>query len=110
MTRRRESNRRDSPSQPDMVRTFICIEVPETIKSRIQTLQQQLRHTEAQVSWTRPANIHLTIKFLGDVEESRLETVCEAVERAAGPISEFDIEVRGAGCFPSARSPRVLWV
>jgi 2'-5' RNA ligase len=50
------------------------------------------------------------LKFLGDVTRSRIERVTRAVERAASSITPFEIEVGGAGCFPSPRSPRVLWI
>lgn len=94
----------------DAIRAFICIEVPETIRERIASLQQELRRSDAQVSWVKASNIHLTIKFLGDVPASKIETVRFAVERAASPIRGFEIEVGRAGCFPAPRSPRVLWV
>jgi 2'-5' RNA ligase len=95
---------------PDDVRTFICIEIPDSIKERIDRLQDTLRQLDAQVSWTKPANIHLTLKFLGDVEASRIQRVSEALDRAATGISPFEVEIGGTGCFPSPRSPRVLWV
>jgi 2'-5' RNA ligase len=94
----------------NVVRTFVCIEISESIKERISQLQTTLREIEAQVSWTKPLNTHLTLKFLGDVQATRINAVCKAVERAASKISPFDIEVSGAGCFPSPRNPRVLWV
>jgi 2'-5' RNA ligase len=92
------------------VRTFICIEIPETIKRRIEKLQATIKTVGAQVSWTRAPNIHLTLKFLCDVPDSRVEDVGAAVRRAAGGVAGFEIEVGGAGCFPNARNPRVLWV
>jgi len=94
----------------DVIRAFICIEIPRSIKERINRLQEILRQIDAQISWTKPSNIHLTLKFLGGVEASRIERVKKALERAANGISPFEVEVGGAGCFPSARSPRVLWV
>jgi len=94
----------------NVVRTFICIEIPDSIKQRIDQLQQTLREIEAQVSWTTPSRIHLTLKFLGGVETSRIERVEKAVRRAATGTSPHEVEVGGAGCFPSARNPRVLWV
>jgi len=94
----------------DTIRTFIAIEIPESIKSRIGRLQEQLRRIEAKVSWTKPANVHLTLKFLGYVEASAIERINEAVKRAASEISPFNLEVGGAGCFPSSRNPRVLYV
>ncbi|HEY7911998.1 MAG TPA: RNA 2',3'-cyclic phosphodiesterase [Blastocatellia bacterium] len=92
------------------VRTFICIEIPETIKQRIERLQATIKTAGAQVSWTKPSNIHLTLKFLGDVAASRIKEVEAAVRLAAGQVTEFEIEVGGAGCFPNTRNPRVLWV
>ena len=99
-------NRRDS----DAVRTFICIEIPEAIKERIDELQRDLHGLDARISWVKPENIHLTLKFLGDVPQSRIESVKRAAERAASSCSPFEIEAGGAGCFPSPRNPRVLWV
>jgi len=93
---------------PGTIRTFIAIEIPEPVKSRIARLQEQLRRIEAKVSWTKPANVHLTLKFLGYVEASRIASVSEAVARAANGIAPFELEVGGAGCFPSSRNPRVL--
>lgn len=92
------------------IRTFVCIEIPESLKEQIAALQRELRPKGAQVSWTKPENIHLTIKFLGDVAQPKVETVRRAVERAAASVAQFEVEIAGAGCFPSLRSPRVLWV
>lgn len=99
-----------SNQRASVVRTFISIEISQSIKERIGRLQETLREIEAHVSWTKPSNIHLTLKFLGGVEATRVDAVCKALERAAGGIGPFEIEVSGAGCFPSPRSPRVLWV
>jgi 2'-5' RNA ligase len=101
---------RASGKAGDAVRTFICIDIPESVKQRIGALQQSLKKIDARASWVKPGNIHLTLKFLGDVERSRLDRVRDAVERATGSTSPFQVEVGGAGCFPSPRSPRVLWV
>lgn len=94
----------------DGIRTFICIEIPESVKERIAELQLHLRQIDSRVSWTKPSNIHLTLKFLGDVKASRIERVLRATEHSVISIDPFEIEVGGAGCFPSPRSPRVLWV
>jgi RNA 2',3'-cyclic 3'-phosphodiesterase len=104
------ANESNEQRRADDVRTFICIEIPESIKERISRLQETLRQVESQVSWTKASNIHLTLKFLGSVQASRIERIKKALERAANGISPFEVEVGGAGCFPSPRSPRVLWV
>jgi 2'-5' RNA ligase len=92
------------------IRTFVCIEVPASIRARIEALQRALRQSDVPISWVKPANIHLTIKFLGDVAASRMDDVRGAVERACAGLPPFEVTVAGTGCFPSARSPRVLWV
>jgi len=97
-------------AKKDTVRTFICIEIPDSISERIGSLQTQLKAIDAPVSWTKPSNIHLTLKFLGAVEATRIQNVARAVHRAAVGINTFEIEISGAGCFPSTRSPRVLWI
>jgi 2'-5' RNA ligase len=111
----------DSPSEREMskakkddnreasIRTFVCIEIPESIRRQIGDLQNGLRRVEAHVSWVKVENIHLTLKFLGSISPARLAKVCEAVERVTRSRSPFDVEVSGAGCFPSRRNPRILW-
>jgi RNA 2',3'-cyclic 3'-phosphodiesterase len=94
----------------DQIRTFLCIEIPELIRARISELQAAMKSIDARVSWVRPENIHLTLKFLGNVPSKRISAVCQAASRAAGSSSSFSVEVSGTGCFPSPRNPRVLWV
>jgi 2'-5' RNA ligase len=93
-----------------MVRAFICIDTPATAKDRIGELQAKLKGVEAQVSWVKPSNIHLTLKFLGPVADTQIDQVVAACRSAARDIGPFEVNIGGAGCFPSARSPRVLWV
>lgn len=94
----------------NLIRTFICVDIPESVKRRIAELQHELRRTEVRASWVKPANIHLTLKFLGDVPASKMPVVIEAANRAIGSHSPFQVTVAGTGCFPSPREPRVLWV
>lgn len=101
---------RRNSEKKDTVRTFICIEIPASISERIGNLQTQLKAIDAQVSWAKPSNIHLTLKFLGAVEATQIQNVAGAVQRAVAGINKFAIEISGAGCFPSTRNPRVLWI
>ncbi len=101
-----QSNLRGSHS----IRTFVCLEVPAFIKVRIADLQQTLRRPDAKISWVKPSNVHLTLRFLGDVATLRMPSVGAAVERAAGRSRPLEIEVGTTGCFPSAARPRVFWV
>jgi len=94
----------------DLIRTFICIELTDSIKQKMELLQNHLRGIDAQVSWVKPSNVHLTLKFLGGVPSHKIDAVSQATERASRETTVFELEVAGAGCFPSPRSPRVLWV
>jgi 2'-5' RNA ligase len=62
------------------------------------------------VKWVRPEGIHLTLKFLGDTRRERLRAIEEGMRNAAESVERFQVELVGAGCFPSCRRPRVLWV
>jgi 2'-5' RNA ligase len=97
-------------NKQELIRTFICIEIPGTIRQQIEELQNKLKSLDAEVSWVRTSNIHLTLKFLGNVSQPKARDVCAAMERASRGRQPIDIEVSGTGCFPSLRSPRVLWV
>lgn len=97
-------------SKAGLIRTFICIDLPREVKERLERLQRNLKKIDAKVSWVRPSNVHLTLRFLGGVPESKLAGVHEAATCAAAGVAPFEIEVAGSGCFPSAGNPRVLWV
>lgn len=92
------------------LRIFIAIELPAVIRTALSDLQQQLRPLGRGVSWTRPEGIHLTLKFLGDVESGRIEAIAQAVERACHGTAAFGMTVAGVGGFPNLTRPRVLWV
>ncbi|MDQ6787431.1 MAG: RNA 2',3'-cyclic phosphodiesterase [Acidobacteriota bacterium] len=62
------------------------------------------------VSWTKPEKLHLTLKFLGETDDEQLRKFTEAVEQTAKKVSPFDLQICGAGVFPSARNARVLWL
>lgn len=93
------------------LRLFIAIAVPEEIKARLVALQSEWRERlgRSSVSWTRPENLHLTLRFLGDVPSNRLEDLAAALATAAAPQAPLKLTVAGLGCFPNSRRPRVLW-
>mgnify|MGYP001182129787 CR=1 FL=1 len=91
------------------MRCFIAIELPEAIRSRLRGLQDHLNGLSPIVRWTRPEQIHLTIKFLGEVPDDRIAQVCSTTVEVAAAHAAFRLQVRGAGCFPPYGNPRVLW-
>ena len=62
------------------------------------------------VRWARPEGVHLTLKFLGNVSNDAIPTIESGMQRVAEGICPFTVRVQGAGCFPSSRRPRVLWL
>jgi 2'-5' RNA ligase len=94
----------------NIVRTFVAVEIPLEVKDRASRMIAQLRQAPAKVKWVEPAQMHWTLKFLGNVDMLEIPPVCEAVTRAVEPLAAFDIEARGAGAFPDARRPRTVWI
>ena len=92
------------------IRTFIAIDPDQAVRDRIVALQKTLARAGTKVSWTQPENIHLTLLFLGEVEDKDLPAVCEAVANAVADPPSFTMSVETAGCFPNPRRPRILWV
>lgn len=60
-------------------------------------------------SWVRPESIHLTLKFLGEIDDAKALKVSAELQKAAEGIGPFNLEVGGVGCFPNARAPKVVW-
>lgn len=92
------------------MRTFIAIEVPSEIKSVLAAMQNDLKDVGADIAWTHPENIHLTLKFLGEIDKkvsSAVEKICVDAGRES---SIFTLTINGMGVFPTARHPRVLWI
>ena len=97
-------------SRQQAMRCFISITLPEEIKRGMTAIQGRLRASGADVSWTRPEGMHLTLKFLGEVEEKILPEMEAALNAAVRGRSSFFLKVSGIGTFPDIRRPRVIWI
>ena len=94
-----------------MIRTFIAIDVPDEVKNIISRAQENLRRIGSdRISWTRSQSIHLTLKFLGDVNEEEISDIANRIETAVLDFSYFDIQTTSPGGFPRIQKPRVLWL
>jgi len=93
-----------------MIRTFIAIELPEPIKTALGEIQGELRRTQVDVSWTKPSNIHLTLKFLGDLDEKRVEVLRKATCQSMTNAKSFALSTGSIGFFPNQKRPRVIWI
>jgi 2'-5' RNA ligase len=92
------------------LRTFVAVEIDAAIRQRAQQLVRELSAAGADVKWVEGHNLHLTVKFLGEVASREIPRVCEAVRQGAGEVDPFEADVCGAGAFPNARRPRTLWL
>ena len=93
-----------------MTRTFVAVEIDSAIRARAGKLIDILRAADADVKWVEPANLHITLQFLGEAPEQQIADVCKAVEQGAAQVRPFDLEIGGAGAFPNSNRPRTLWI
>jgi len=91
------------------VRTFIAIELDEAIRTRLAQTAEALRGAGCKVRWVTPERMHLTLKFLGEIEPAALDAVAGAMATAAAGAGAFEIQVAGLGAFPPRGAPRVVW-
>jgi len=92
----------------ETVRAFLALEVADEVKQNIMRLEDEVAGAGADVRLVSAENLHITLKFLGDIEETMIEKVMGVMK--AVRADAFVLEVAGAGAFPGTRMPRVLWV
>jgi 2'-5' RNA ligase len=92
------------------IRAFIAVPVPESVKEQIGLFEGDLIKTRADVKWVRPESMHVTLKFLGDVEERDTAEVVRRIEEAVGATKPFAVRIAKTGVFPNEKRPNVLWV
>ena len=93
-----------------LIRTFIAIDIPEKLRKTIANLQSGLKGLGGKITWVKPENIHLTLKFLGNTEENKIEIIAEKLEQAVLSFNRFEIKFKAIGAFPNFRRAKVFWV
>ncbi|MFH1009869.1 MAG: RNA 2',3'-cyclic phosphodiesterase [bacterium] len=91
------------------MRLFIAIDLPEEWKEKLAQLQSSIEWLGRGISWARSEGMHLTLKFLGEVPEEKVGEIVAGLEHACEGVVPFDIRMRGTGCFPNSKRPRVYW-
>lgn len=92
-------------------RMFIAVDPPTEVAARVRTIVDRLRLAGAEAAWTNPAQLHLTLHFLGDeVDDADLHRICVALDEAAAAVPTFPLGFGGLGVFPDLRRPRVVWL
>ena len=92
------------------MRLFVAATVPEVVRERMGTIRRQLEGTVSQVRWVRPEGIHLTLRFLGEVQPEDAAAIETALAPAGRAVAPFRLCAAGVGVFPQSGRPRVLWV
>jgi 2'-5' RNA ligase len=90
------------------MRLFVALEIPSEVRKNLAALIESLRAVSPQARWERPENLHVTLKFIGEVPEARLSDIRAALAsvRSEHPIT---LDFRGLGFFPNEKHPRVFW-
>lgn len=94
----------------EQIRAFVAVELPNAIKEQVKALETQLMKARADIRWVRTENIHITLKFLGDITPDRLEEVRAGVHEATEAMASFQMTLGSVGAFPNLDRPRVFWV
>lgn len=92
------------------MRAFVALELPRSVIRRISEIRGALATPDAKVRWVEPEKMHLTLKFLGDVDAQQLEAMAESVRQASERFDALKLGVGGLGAFPNRRNPRIIWV
>jgi 2'-5' RNA ligase len=92
------------------MRTFIAIEVPEKIRKEIDNVITDEKKRGFPITWVKFANLHITLKFLGEIDESKKEKITPVLKRVVNDVTPFHVSLEGIGCFPTPKNPRVIWV
>lgn len=93
-------------------RIFVALDISEEARKKVSQFikKSRERFPKARVGWDKPEKLHLTIKFLGEIEEEQLQKLQQAVEKTAREIAPFKLQISGTGVFPSTKQARVLWL
>lgn len=92
------------------MRAFIAIELSPEIKDSLAQIESHLKYSGADVKWVEKDNIHLTLKFLGEITEEKAEKIKSILDEIAKFTKSFEISMKDIGAFPKIEFPRVIWV
>ena len=97
-------------SNQNLIRCFIAVELPPSIKNSLFEFLDRLKPISKSIKWVNPSGIHITLKFLGEIEPSEVKKVSGELQRIKGIVNPFELKISGNGAFPNKRRPRVFWL
>lgn len=92
------------------IRTFIAISLPDDVKTNIVRVMETMKKVESNVRWVQPSSLHLTLKFLGNIETTKIKDVTSCLEEVSKKYKPFSFSLNGLGVFPNEVKPRVFWI
>lgn len=92
------------------MRLFVALSLDDQIKRRMVQTCERIDVGEARVRWCRADQLHMTLKFIGEVDDDLVKPICAAVQRVADDTPPFELEISGTGCFPPGGAVRIVWV
>ncbi|MEO0076828.1 MAG: RNA 2',3'-cyclic phosphodiesterase [candidate division WOR-3 bacterium] len=92
------------------IRAFIAVEIPQKVRTEICQLIDRFAQTGQSVKWVKPENLHITLLFLGDIDQNFLQQSIEQLTGIAKSEKGFKMSLKNFGAFPSQRMPRVVWI
>lgn len=101
--------RESAPYDPNALRAFIALPIPDALKAQLERMQDELRRTGADAKWVKPENFHVTLFFLGSTPPDRLEQIRGLLPGLCARHAPFTVELHGLGAFPNTRRPSILW-
>lgn len=92
-----------------LMRLFLSVNFPEHMIPELNRQIEKLRKVSRNIRWTKPENIHLTLKFLGDIPDENVSSIVAVLRSDAVSVQQFKVSVKGIGFFPNAKRPRIIW-
>ena len=94
----------------DKIRTFIAVDLPQDAKLEVDRLTSSFRNEGRGVKWVNAENLHITLRFLGDIDQESVPKLAENIKTNIYGFGKFDLSLSGLGGFPNLKMPRVIWV
>ncbi len=92
------------------MRTFIAIDIPRSVKKKIEANTRKARSNFPELKWVEPHNLHITLKFLGEVQERRISEIEAGLKEVASKFSPFELQIGPPDSFDAGGAVRVLWL
>lgn len=92
------------------IRIFVAVEITEETRKKLVEFTDKLKKVDADVGWVSPENLHITLKFIGSLDDERIDTVTNIIKDSVAHVKPFDLRYAGVGAYPTEKNPRVIFV